>query len=127
MTNIIIAGTRTFNDYAMLDYEVKKFIVENKIKRPVSIVCGMAQGADLLGKTFAENYNIPVIEMPADWEKFGKSAGYIRNKEMAKISQYCICFYNGESRGTKHMIHLANEYKLILKVVEYERNSRIFK
>lgn len=119
MTNIIIAGTRTFNEYPLLDVAVKNFIVENKIKRPVSIVCGMAQGADLLGKKFAENYNIPVIEMPADWETFGKSAGYIRNKEMAKISRYCICFWDKKSKGTKHMIDLAKEYNLILKVVEY--------
>lgn len=119
MINLIIAGTRTFNDYPLLEYEVKKFIVENKLKPPLSIVCGMAQGADLLGKKFGEKYKIPIIEMPANWDKYGKSAGYIRNEEMAKISQYCICFWDRKSLGTKHMIDLAKEYNLILKVVEY--------
>ena len=118
MINLIIAGTRTFQDYSLLDYEVKKFIVENKLKPPLSIVCGMAQGADLLGKKFAEKYKIPVIEMPANWDELGKRAGYVRNEEMAKISQYCICFWDGASKGSKHMIDLANKYKLTLKVID---------
>ncbi len=63
--------------------------------------------------------NIKIIEFPADWEKFGKKAGYIRNEEMAKYSDSCIVFWDGKSKGTKHMIELAKKYNLNLKIVKY--------
>ena len=57
--------------------------------------------------------------MPADWNKHGKSAGYRRNEEMAKVADACICFWDGVSKGTMHMINLAKEYGLETEVIEY--------
>lgn len=117
---LIIAGSRSFQNYEVLRAEVMRFILNNKDNEDIVIISGKAIGADLLGERFAAEYDLKLIEMPADWDKHGKSAGYIRNKEMAKIATHCICFWDGESRGTKHMIDLAKEYKLITKVVKYE-------
>lgn len=66
----------------------------------------MCKGADTLGERYAEEKNIEIVKMPADWDKFGKSAGYRRNESMAKIATHCICFWDGKSVGTKHMIDL---------------------
>lgn len=120
MTKLIIAGTRTFQDYELLKHEVKKFILENNILRPLSIVSGKATGADSLGEQFAREYNFPIIEMPANWNEYGKRAGPIRNEEMAKISQYCIIFHDGQSKGSLNMKDNCIKYKLIYKIITYE-------
>ena len=113
---LIIAGGRDFNNYDRLEYVLSVLL---KNQKPFAIVCGMARGADALGRSWGLNNGIEIIEMPADWGQYGKGAGYIRNKEMAKIATHCICFWDGKSRGTKHMIDLAKEFNLNLRVVNY--------
>jgi len=84
----------------------------------IEIVCGMTNGADLLGKRYGEEHRYPIKEFPPDWTK-GKSAGYIRNEEMAKYADALIAFWDGSSKGTKHMIDLAKKYNLKVKVQKY--------
>jgi hypothetical protein len=93
----IIAGSRSFNDW-------------NKMKEVMqsiecgSVICGGANGADLLGKMWAIEHGVPVIDMPADWKKYGKSAGMIRNRDMANIADQLVAFWDGISPGTRNMI-----------------------
>ena len=114
---VIIAGSRTFADYNLL-CEKCDFFFQNK--RPTSIVCGKARGADTLGEQYAVEHQIPVDAYPAQWDKHGKAAGYIRNEEMAKNADALIAFWDGKSRGTKHMIDLAMKYQLKIRIVYYE-------
>jgi SLOG family YspA-like protein len=72
----------------------------------MEIICGMASGADTAGKRFGEKHGFPVREFPADWEKHGKAAGYIRNREMARVATHGLGFWKNESRGTAHMTSL---------------------
>ncbi len=115
---VIVAGTRNFDDYKLLEVELINFL---KGKKPseVTIVSGTARGADSLGERFAREKGCWVRLFPADWETFGKSAGYRRNADMAKFADACIVFWDGKSRGTKHMIDLAEREGLELKVVTY--------
>lgn len=125
MFKIIIAGGRDFNDYPLLEIEVKKFIVEmaqgKKLNRfrDLTIISGNAIGADRLGEQFATENWIGIENYPADWDKYGKAAGPIRNEEMAKNATHCIVFWDGKSRGTKNMIENAQKYKLVLKIIHY--------
>lgn len=73
------------------------------------VVCGGARGIDTDGRLWAEEQGIPVKMFPADWNKYGKSAGCIRNEEMAVYADMLVAFWDGESRGTKHMIRVAGE------------------
>jgi hypothetical protein len=75
------------------------------------VVCGMAQGADLLGKRWAQTWNIPVTEMPADWEQFGRKAGYKRNWQMADYAAdgVLILIWSGTSTGSRAMRNIARE------------------
>lgn len=120
--NLIIAGTRTFNNFTLLEKEVHSFIHRHQEQEyeKITVICGMARGADLLGRRLAIENNWEVVEMAADWNRFGKAAGYKRNTEMAKVANACIVFWDGKSKGTGHMINLAKEYKLILRVIQYE-------
>ncbi|MDR1941319.1 MAG: DUF2493 domain-containing protein [Endomicrobium sp.] len=108
---IIIAGSRTFNDY--------KFLSEKlcQLNRDDIIISGMAKGADILAYRYAKEHKMQVIEMPADWNKYQKSAGVIRNKEMAKIADELIAFWDAKSRGAKHMIDIMK--KMNKKVTVY--------
>ena len=56
----------------------------------------------------------------ANWDKYGKRAGMIRNEEMARQATDCIVFWDRKSKGTANMIELAEKYNLRLKVVKYE-------
>lgn len=110
---VIIAGSRDFDDFGTLcrvcDHMLSK-------RHPIEVVCGMAKGADLLGKRYADERGHLVAEFPADWKSFGKSAGMIRNMRMAEYSDALIAFWDGSSRGTKNMIELAKGLGLKTKV-----------
>ncbi len=67
----------------------------------------MARGADKLGYDWGKANNIPIAEFPADWNRYGKSAGYRRNVEMAKNADALLALWDGKSRGTRHMIEIA--------------------
>lgn len=129
---IIVAGSRDFKDYDLLCDTLMKFlsdmddpnIVDNPSK--VKFISGTARGADTLGEQFAYTYEYDVIRFPADWDRLGRKAGYIRNEEMAKYASEegntgaLIAFWDGKSRGTMHMINLARQYGLIVRVIYYK-------
>jgi hypothetical protein len=113
---VIIAGSRTFDNYDLLFEKCSEIV---KDFDSVEIVSGNAKGADRLGERFAKENGFALTLFPADWEKFGKSAGYIRNKEMAEYADILIVFWDGVSKGTKHMIDSAekNKLKVIVNVI----------
>jgi hypothetical protein len=96
---IIIAGSRNITSYEL----VEKSIIESGFI-VTEIVSGAARGVDQLGEQYGMIYNIPVMKFPADWNKHGKSAGPIRNIEMGKYADALIAIWDGQSKGTKHMI-----------------------
>lgn len=96
---VIIAGSRQITSPNII-----KSAVENSGFTTTELVCGMARGVDLLGFQWAQEQNIPIKQMPAEWDKYGKSAGYRRNAEMAQHADALIAIWDGKSRGTKHMI-----------------------
>ncbi len=116
MFNVIIAGTRTFLDYDLLCSKCDHYF--SRIK-PTAIICGEACGADRLGKRYAEEHGIPVLSFPAEWDKYGKSAGYIRNQQMAVHADALIAFWDGESKGTHNMITIAKNKGLPCRIVLY--------
>lgn len=114
---VIIAGGRTFNDYELMCDKLDKIL--SNITLPITVVSGTAGGADKMGERYAKDRGYNVLRMPADWKRYGKSAGYRRNEEMARVANGAVCFWDGDSRGTKHMIDLSVKYSLNLRVVRY--------
>lgn len=80
------------------------------------VVCGMARGADMLGLRWANRMQIPVVRFPANWDLYGKSAGYRRNVQMAENADALIALWDGKSRGTGHMVDIARMKKLKLLI-----------
>lgn len=127
---IIIAGTRTFDDVALLQRKLDR-LTENyaqdrhsinghPCKGPV-ILSGAAKGADKLGEWWAAQCRYVIRRFHADWNKHGKSAGYIRNKEMAREADWLIAFWDGKSKGTKNMIEMAETRGLRVTIIRYNR------
>ena len=96
---IAVVGSRIFDKYVLLKDTLRKYL-------PFTLVSGGAIGADRLGEKFADEYGLEKIIYPAEWEKYGKSAGYIRNKQVVSKCDMLIAFWDGQSRGTKHAIDL---------------------
>ncbi len=103
----IIAGSRTITDFSLVEKAVKDSGFE-----VTEVVCGEAKGADSLGKQWAKRNQIPVKSFPAQWEKFGKSAGYKRNKEMAEYGEALILLWDGVSKGSANMKKEAESNRL---------------
>jgi len=115
---LIIAGGRDFSDYQLLQKKADVMLSSKRFSHTIEIVSGKAKGADILGEQYAKANGFAVKEFPADWQ-IGKSAAYLRNSEMAGYADACICFWNGKSKGTKHMIDLATEKGIPLRVIHY--------
>lgn len=113
MLKVIVAGGRDFSDYNLLSKTL------GNLKKPFEVVCGEARGADALGKRYSIEHGLKVHSFPADWNTHGKSAGYKRNEQMAEFADACVAFWDGHSRGTKHMIDIATRKGLKLLVVNY--------
>lgn len=123
MLKVIIAGSRNFNNYKLLkkkmDFFLKNKIDKNKPSFNIEIVSGTARGADTLGEKYAKEKGFALKRFPANWDLYGKKAGYIRNKEMRNYADVCVVFWDAESKGSKHMINLAKEDNMPIRVVMY--------
>lgn len=129
---LCIFGSRDFTDY-----EIFKIVVGNYIAnfgQPTEIISGMAKGADFLAVKYALVNDLKLTEFPANWSLYGKSAGMVRNQQMAVYATHFLAFWNGESKGTKNMIELVrqankpleiNYVTTIVKVVSQNSKDRI--
>ncbi len=116
MTRVIVAGGR---DYVGGPNFLQ--IMETFIDPPQDIlVCGMARGADKEAYNWAKARRITIDEYPADWNRYGKGAGHIRNTAMAKNADVLVAFWDGKSRGTAGMIKTAMSHGLEVHVYRYE-------
>lgn len=104
---VIIAGGRDITDYSL----VLSALAESEFV-PTEIVSGMAPGVDTLAVQYAQENNLPLQQFWAEWDFYGKSAGPIRNRLMAKYGEALIAIWDGKSRGTKNMIEEATKQGL---------------
>ncbi|MBR4073347.1 MAG: DUF2493 domain-containing protein [Clostridia bacterium] len=113
---VVVAGCRTYNNFAEAKNYIDFCISEIKEKYTLVFVTGCCRGADALGERYALENGYKIERYPADWKKYGKSAGPRRNMKMAQISDFIICFWDGKSKGTKTIIQYAKLYKKAVKV-----------
>jgi len=98
-----VVGSRTFNNYQYMKNILDKLFSCNKI------ISGGAIGADSLAARYAKENNIELEEFLPDWNRYGKSAGFKRNKQIVDASDIIVAFWDGESRGTANTISLAHK------------------
>lgn len=129
---VLVCGSRTFNDYPKLCYEMDKLPLDEN--QPITIISGEARGADTLAKRYAEECGWNYEGYPADWDTYGKGAGPIRNRQMlvegkpdlviaflgpVAVSEFTTGLSDSKySRGTKNMIDQAKKAGVETVVVD---------
>ena len=108
MRTILIAGSRGIKE---AEYQIGVWLWLLRGSTDVLVISGGAKGVDVSARDVCSRLNIPFQEFPADWDKHGKAAGYIRNEVMVKKCSEAFIIWDGESRGTKHTIDLLLKYK----------------
>ena len=118
---IIIAGSRNFTNYKKLSEACDHFLQN---QTTIEIVSGAHyKGADKLGELYAKGKGYKITQFSADWNKFGRASGPKRNKEMAHYAVALIAFWDGKSKGTKHMIAHAKSNHLKIEIIYYSQLS----
>lgn len=115
---IIVAGSRNFSNYSLLKKKLD-FYLSEKNNDEITIVSGTANGADKLGEKYANENSISIQRYPANWDLYGKSAGYKRNIQMADNADALVVFWDGKSKGTSHMINIAKQKNLKIRIVNF--------
>ncbi len=118
----LVVGTRTFNNYELLKTKLDKILGRCS---DIVIVSGGASGADTLAERYAKEKGYKLIVFNADWNKYGKAAGPIRNEEMHKfISKFAkrgvVAFWDQKSKGTQTNFPLSNKYNNPLRIIKYK-------
>lgn len=117
---VVIAGCRNYHNYEEAKTFIDLCLCETKMKYTIIILSGASSGADALGERYALENGFAIEKYPANWEKYGKKAGPLRNKQMADVCDLLICFWDGISKGTKSMIDYAKKYEknvIIKKII----------
>ncbi len=107
---VIICGAREVGNESCRE-AIDEFL--SHLKKNCVIVHGGCKGVDIIVDMYSRKRGLPVIVYPAEWDKHGKAAGYIRNKRMLleEKPDLVIAFHPAldKSKGTKHMIETANK------------------
>lgn len=112
---LAIVGSRGFDNYELMSESLEIYVGMATL-----VISGGAQGADSLGAKWGRENNLPIQIFLPDWEKHGKSAGYKRNIDIVKNADVVVAFWDGESKGTKHSMDIAEEMGIKLVTVLYE-------
>ena len=115
---VIVAGSRTISDECLIDdcmFKVYAYYSDRDIE--VEWVVGGAAGVDTIAEGIGNSNGNVVTVFEADWKRYGKSAGYKRNVQMAEYADELLAIWDGKSKGTKHMIDIARAEGLVLEIV----------
>lgn len=119
---LIVAGGREFNEYLTLSQAIDNLANGTYADKAVSIVSGMARGADELGVRFAQEHGVTLHKFHANWRPNGvydNGAGHKRNRDMGDFADGLLAFWDGQSKGTKGMIDYMRSLKKPVHVVKY--------
>ena len=118
---VIVAGGRDFADYAYLKEKLDEVFASlgDLDSHPIEIISGMAKGADTLGIRYAEEHKLTMVLYPANWKKYPRMAGILRNMNMLVTATHLVAFWDGKSHGTKHMIEIAKAKGISVWIFDY--------
>jgi len=109
---ILVTGSRDWEDTDKLAYQLGLAISEgHRDGRRVIVVHGACpSGADALADRLVCDQGFEVEPHPADWQQFGKSAGFRRNAEMVALgADVCLAFIRNGSKGATHCADAAEK------------------
>lgn len=116
---IIICGSRRWHDREAISERLYRLVIDGGYRFPDPVIVhGAARGADRLADDEAGKAGLVTESHPADWQRYGKRAGIVRNEEMAALgADLCIAFWDGQSTGTRHMLDVAERHGIPTETV----------
>ena len=118
---VIVAGSRGVTDIRVVETAVARSGFQIK-----ELVSGTCHGVDTFGELIAIEKDIPVKRFPAEWNKYGRSAGPRRNKVMADYADALIAVWDNKSRGTSNMIDEACIRGMKVYVYDFTTGDGVF-
>lgn len=103
---LMVCGSRTINNYYYVADAIQ-YVCRRIGQYPSLIISGAAYGSDVQALIWAIRHGVPRSVHVAEWNKYGKSAGYRRNVDMVDECDLCIAIWDGVSKGTAHSIQIA--------------------
>ncbi len=121
---LLVVGSRSITDYVFVKEKLNAIRAEKFPDYTIIVVSGGAIGVDSMAEKWAKDLGFDTVIMKAEWNKYGKSAGHIRNGEMhrfisTKPYRYVVAFWDGKSKGTAHSFDLAKKYNNDIELVKY--------
>lgn len=112
---VVVCGSRDWEDPGVVRVKITEKLAS--LSKDTEIVTGGARGVDSWTDAIARSLGLPTTVMPADWDKFGRAAGRIRNIAMLDTNpDLVMAFWDGSSRGTKHTIDEAMKRNISVEV-----------
>lgn len=118
---VIVFGSRDFFDYQQVKSKLDDLLLGYE---DIEIVSGHCAGVDKLGERYAEEKGYKLTIFEADWDAYGKSAGPIRNRKMARYSgrgSLAVGFRLNNSKGATDMAKAADDHGLVVKMFDYTK------
>lgn len=122
---IVIGGCRYYNNYTAFTKIVDICLSKIKNEKEIVILSGHCSGVDKMAERYAEENRYKLEVYPAQWEKYGKSAGPKRNEIMVKNSNAVIAFWDYKSRGTKNLITLSKKYSKPIRIIDINQKGML--
>ena len=119
--SVIIAGSQSFDDYALFEEKCSQTLSEKIKTHNVIILAGTSYRTQNLIQKFSYENNLIVVPYDAEWEKYGRDAGYKSNEKMIKIADALIAFWDGQSKYTEDLIKSAKNNGLKVKVITFSK------
>lgn len=123
---VLVCGGRDFNNYPFLRDSLDRLLNPNNLplayEAGIEIIHGGAKGADSWADFWAVHNYCPIQEYKANWSKYGKAAGYIRNKQMLDEGHPDLVIAFPGGAGTANMIKLAKDAGVKVIEVEYHES-----
>ena len=98
---------------------LNELMAEGILVPDCELVCGMAIGADKTAYKLFKEIGNKIHKYYADWDDIGKRAGFVRNAKMGQVADIGVGFWDGSSRGTKHMIDTMDRLNKPCYIVRY--------
>ena len=115
---LAIVGGRDFKCYEVLTTWANSIFYMLSTDSKI-VVSGGATGADSLAKKYTDEHIVEYKEFPADWDAYGKAAGFIRNQQIVDECDMVLAFWDGKSKGTQDTINKAKKAKKPTVIVYY--------
>jgi hypothetical protein len=118
---LLVCGDRHWSDFKLVVEVLDGFA--NQYLWDVVVIHGAAAGADTMAGDWADVRDVPVEVYPAQWDRYGKAAGPIRNQEMLATGIDLVLAFHDDirnSKGTKHMVNIARDAGIPVKLVYHQ-------